>query len=315
MISIIVPVYNVEKYLNLCIDSIKAQTYSDWELILIDDGSSDSSGSICDSYAALDERIKCIHKSNGGVTAARKAGWEVSTGEWIAFVDSDDTLPHDSLEILFRETTKTKTDIVEGYHYYKKNVPNICTIDEYRNYLLKGVGIVSVAVWGKLFRRDLINSWCFDIPREILRGEDWIMNIRISFLSDSKPVLIPNKVYNYRDNVTGLSHVCIKNIDLEYAFFKTWRDSIPKQANYSSSIVRIAILMYIGVCVQDLKNVNVINSSFASEIRNLVKKEKYNLKLHQTILLYSKNKFLRVYSWYLHILKEKMLNRVKIWRQ
>lgn len=94
-ISVIVPVYNTEKYLHRCIDSILAQTFTDFELLLIDDGSKDSSGKICDEYAAKDSRVRVFHKENGGVSSARNLGLDNAQGEWIAFVDSDDqTLPN-----------------------------------------------------------------------------------------------------------------------------------------------------------------------------------------------------------------------------
>ena len=89
-ISIIVPVYNAEQWLERCIDSIVAQTYADWELLLIDDGSTDCSGAICDRYAASDPRIQAFHKPNGGVSSARNLGLDHAQGEWITFVDSDD---------------------------------------------------------------------------------------------------------------------------------------------------------------------------------------------------------------------------------
>ena len=89
-ISIIIPVYKAEKYINRCVDSILAQTFTDWELLLINDGSPDNSSSICDLYAARDSRIKVFHKENGGVSSARNLGLEKATGEWITFVDSDD---------------------------------------------------------------------------------------------------------------------------------------------------------------------------------------------------------------------------------
>ena len=309
-ISIVIPVYNVEQYIKSCVNSILAQTYADWELILIDDGSSDSSGYICDSFAIIDERIKCIHKQNGGVTEARRSGWEISTGEWITFVDEDDTLPNNSLEVLYNETIKTETDIVEAYHYIRHELPQIDSIDDYRSYLLKGVGFVSVAVWGKLFRKAIINTWCFDIPRDIVRGEDWIMNIRIAFLSRKKPILLQQKVYNYRDNITSLSHTYKKNIDLEYAFFKVWRDSIPYNHNtYNLDIFKIAVSMFVGVCVQDLRNTKVIDSPFAKSIRDMNKGDEYSLMLHQRILLNSKCKWLRVYTWKMYILKEKIFNK------
>ena len=90
LVSIIVPVYNVEQYLRRCIESILSQTYHNFELILVDDGSTDSSGAICDEYALADERIHVIHKPNGGVSSARNAGIDTAKGEYILFVDSDD---------------------------------------------------------------------------------------------------------------------------------------------------------------------------------------------------------------------------------
>ena len=89
-ISVNIPVYNTEKYLHRCIDSVLAQTYQDLELLLIDDGSKDSSGAICDEYAAQDARVKVFHKENGGVSSARNVGLDHAQGEWITFVDSDD---------------------------------------------------------------------------------------------------------------------------------------------------------------------------------------------------------------------------------
>ncbi|MDR3314701.1 MAG: glycosyltransferase, partial [Oscillospiraceae bacterium] len=90
LISVIVPVYNVEPYLPKCLDSIVSQTYANLEIILVDDGSTDASGSICDAYAAKDERVRVIHQANGGVAAARNAGLDAAVGEYIQFVDSDD---------------------------------------------------------------------------------------------------------------------------------------------------------------------------------------------------------------------------------
>ena len=92
-ISIIVPVYNSEKTLNRCVDSILSQTFQDWELLLIDDGSTDRSGKLCDEYALKDQRIKVFHKKNGGVSSARNIGLDHAKGEWITFIDSDDEIP------------------------------------------------------------------------------------------------------------------------------------------------------------------------------------------------------------------------------
>lgn len=99
-ISVIVPVYNVEKFLRRCIDSILAQTFTDFELLLIDDGSKDKSGEICDEYAAKDARIRVFHKQNGGVSSARNLGIDKAQGEWVYFVDSDDWIEIETLSIV-----------------------------------------------------------------------------------------------------------------------------------------------------------------------------------------------------------------------
>ena len=111
-ISVIVPVYNVERYLKRCIESIINQTYKDLEIILVDDGSTDSSGNICDEYKKIDKRISVIHKKNGGLSDARNEGLKVVTGTYIAFVDSDDFLDLDMYEYMQKNIEKENADIV-----------------------------------------------------------------------------------------------------------------------------------------------------------------------------------------------------------
>jgi len=115
MISIIVPVYNMELYIRRCIESIITQSYRDWELILVDDGSYDRSGKICDEYAMKDERIRAFHKKNGGVSSARNMGLEKANGEWVSFVDADDYLDSDTLDKLFRYACYEFDCVIGGY--------------------------------------------------------------------------------------------------------------------------------------------------------------------------------------------------------
>lgn len=112
IISVIVPVYNVEKYLNRCVDSILRQTLSDIEIILVDDGSTDQSGNICDTYAEKDSRIQVIHKENGGLSSARNCGIEKAQSPYIGFIDSDDYIAEDMYEVLFNEIVCEEADIV-----------------------------------------------------------------------------------------------------------------------------------------------------------------------------------------------------------
>lgn len=111
-ISIIVPVYKVEQYLRRCLDSIVAQTFTDWECILIDDGSPDNSGVICDEYVAKDNRFHVIHKENKGVSAARNAGLDAARGEWIGFVDSDDWIEPKTYETALNSVVCENADVI-----------------------------------------------------------------------------------------------------------------------------------------------------------------------------------------------------------
>lgn len=111
LISVIVPVYNVERYLEKCIESIRNQTYQNLEIILSDDGSTDHCPAICDHYATVDSRIRVIHKKNGGLSEARNAGIEVATGAWYAFIDSDDSLAPDTVERLYSAATENQCQI------------------------------------------------------------------------------------------------------------------------------------------------------------------------------------------------------------
>ena len=111
LISIIIPVYKVEKYIYKCIDSVLNQTYKNLEIILVDDGSPDKCPEICEEYAKKDNRIKIIHKKNGGLSDARNAGLKVATGKYIGFVDSDDYIEKDMYQVLYNNIIKTNSDI------------------------------------------------------------------------------------------------------------------------------------------------------------------------------------------------------------
>ena len=112
LITVIVPVYNIEPYIERCIQSILHQTWENWELVLVDDGSEDSSGKICDKYAQKEQRINVIHKKNGGQSSARNTALEISNGEWIFFVDGDDYIASDTLEYLWKFATEKQCDFV-----------------------------------------------------------------------------------------------------------------------------------------------------------------------------------------------------------
>ena len=169
IISVIVPVYNVEKYLRKCIESILDQTYTNLEIILVDDGSPDNCGRICDEYAGRDSRVIVIHKENGGQSSARNAGLDIAEGEYIAFLDSDDYMDTECLSKLYSYMTENNLEISacnyarysESYDFINLNEKrnNDIIIDgteaQRRIWYAKGI---SIAPWGKLYRRTLWND-------------------------------------------------------------------------------------------------------------------------------------------------------------
>ena len=183
-ISVIVPVYNVERYLARCIDSILAQTFMDFELILIDDGSPDNSGRICDEYAAKDARIRVFHQENGGVSSARNHGIDAALGEYVCFVDSDDLILPTYLETLFETITENDADIATcGYitSYYKngqvikQETREPAITGTYSNFGKPLIELQSPAMYSTpfnhLFRKEIIKASNITFP-PIRRGED-----------------------------------------------------------------------------------------------------------------------------------------------
>ncbi|WP_022772777.1 glycosyltransferase family 2 protein [Butyrivibrio sp. AE2015] len=188
MISIIVPVYNVENYARKCIESLISQTYKDIEIILVDDGSTDSSGAICDEYAQKDNRIKVIHKENGGLSDARNAGLDIASGDYIGFVDSDDYIDEhmyghlydilvdnnadmsvcDFLEVSDTDDAKdaqseSKIEIIEDKDVYK---------------LVTSFNTADITAWNKLYKRDIFSDYRFEKGR--LHEDQWAIPYVVS---------------------------------------------------------------------------------------------------------------------------------------
>ena len=207
VISVIVPVYNTEKYLDECIQSILSQTFTDFELLLVDDGSTDGSGNICDKYAIQDERVKVFHQENQGVTSARRKGLENAKGEYVCFVDSDDTITVDALEILL-DKMDGKIDVVVS----DSNFERIITGIDFLNYLL--VCELPVSLWGKLYKKTIFqNTDIMNIKREIYMGEDYLANMKIALCANSVYCL-SKSIYQYRDTPLSVSHT--RQYSLEY---------------------------------------------------------------------------------------------------
>lgn len=218
MISIIVPVYNVEAYLKQCLDSIRTQTYKNFEVILVDDGSTDLCGKICDDYSKQDGRFKVVHKKNGGLMDAWKNGLEYANSDLIMFVDSDDWVEKNILEILYNEYLQTMADIVccsfvhsfkdkeipddhnvkPGYYDKKKMESNIFPV-----LINDGVPLsrgVRICRWAKLIKKELLIRNLFWTDNRITIGEDLNIMFPVIMEASSIDILPKQYLYHYRAN-------------------------------------------------------------------------------------------------------------------
>lgn len=204
MVSVIVPLYNAEKWLKLCVKSIIQQTYRDLEILLIDDGSTDSSLKLCDRFQKKDNRIRVIHKSNGGVSVARNIGLESAEGEYLCFVDADDYLPPNAIEIMVDKMVEEELDYCNGALYCINPVHNlrfkeIHEVITWKSDVDKWCDFLDQQEWGpcaKLFRKSIIEKNCIRFPIGIKYGEDTIFVSKYLYYCD-KVMTIDENLYYY----------------------------------------------------------------------------------------------------------------------
>ena len=298
-ISVIVPVYNTERYLHCCIDSILNQTFTDFELLLIDDGSKDNSGKICDEYAVKDSRIRVFHKENGGVSSARNIGIDNAKGEWITFVDSDDFIDSTMLETLYFSINDN--DLVLSYgkivgeieeeKYSKGLITNLNFSELFTIYNMHK----RTSPWGKLYKSEKIaNKIRFCEGMHI--GEDALF--LYSYMILAKKILVSDyKGYNYRAEVEGSLTKKINSVESELLGYNKIRKIIDelvknKQMNavaignikwlVATYVRRVLNSLYHNELKRDermdlLSKVNV--ETYIKYIRNISKKEKILLFL------------------------------------
>lgn len=215
-ISVIVPVYNAERWLRRCIDSILAQTFTDFELLLIDDGSTDGSGLICDEYAKRDPRVRVFHKPNGGVSSARRIGLENAGGQWIGFVDADDYIDSDTIESMF-ECIKPDCDIIVFEHNLNAELGK-------EQYAEKLFNFSWWPIWGKLFKRGILNPEIIDIPKDYVVGEDFFVNLKSIKNLNGKVVCKAIKKYHYNiDNPGSANKIFQRTYEYELSMIKEAR--------------------------------------------------------------------------------------------
>lgn len=235
-ISVVVPVYNVQEYLKSCINSILAQTLSDIEIILVDDGSKDESGRICDDYQKLDERISVIHQPNGGLIRARAAGVRMAVSEWVCFVDSDDMIAPDALERMYSYISDNIDLVV-----FENQIDTTYNAQEYVQLLFK---FQSLTIWGKLFRRHLFNDYVLSLPSKFQVGEDFLYQLRILCGVSRKIRICSEKKYIYNtSNINSVQRVLKKTYDYEMGLLNEVA-SIMERMQSTDKCVKIAYLKW-----------------------------------------------------------------------
>lgn len=308
LISIIVPVYNVEEYITKCLDSICEQTYKNIEIILVDDGSTDKSGSICDEYSNRDKRIKVIHKDNTGVSDSRNKGLDIANGDFIGFVDSDDWIDCDMYRILYEALKANQADI------------SICGYAEMRNNELKHSFYTDTSIiynnmqaieelvkensfgdylWNKLFYKKLFDTIEFPLGRTM---EDKATMYKI-FDQCNSIVYLSDILYYYRKNQDGIcSNITLTN---RYGNYKAESERYIYLSNKYPGIESLLItkfinssLMFCRMACYDVKNklirseLSVIRTLYIKNIKKIVKSDTRKLnKILVFVFIFSRKLF------------------------
>lgn len=229
-ISVVIPIYNKEKYVEACFESLLKQDFDGFEIVAVDDGSTDRSGEICDQIAQTDRRIRVIHTENGGVTAARRKGVEEALGHYILFVDADDELLPHAIKTLYDAIEETQADEVVGvYRTQKGHIGDsgrrgwqdpFTMVDD-----LLAVRNPFCILWGVIFRKQLLDG-CLTTPREVIEREDILMQIKC-LVKRPKVFFIADHVYLYNEDMPndrrmGLDRIIIHDRELERTLRPEW---------------------------------------------------------------------------------------------
>ena len=310
-VSIIVPVYGVEKYLDRCVESLVKQTLTDIEIILVDDGSPDNCPRMCDDWAHRDSRIKVIHKSNAGQGFARNSGIEIATGEYIAFVDSDDYMEPDTYATLYSEAINNGYDAVfNGYAYHNPDGSVVnkaisdrtyCGPDAIKQYisdLLIDDDIV-VSVCMGIYRSQIINKHSISFLSERrLYSEDLLFNLDFVH-SVSSIRCLPKAFYHYCFNGQSFS-ITIDNNKIN-SCFNLYAHIIKKLETFNmSNLNQIAMIYLLNQMVVILKNIMLANSSLSE-------------KRLATNIIFDFSDWKQIYTSLKHVDNISMLKQILLW--
>lgn len=293
-LSIIIPVYNTKSYLSTCLDSILKQDWTDYEIILVEDGSSDGSSSLCDEYAAQHNHIRCYHQTNSGHTAARQQGFRLSRGEYVTFVDSDDWVASNMYTRMCQAAMDTHADILHcNYIAAMPDKEITCsspfpagfydkqrlTLEVYPNMIYSGTFFVygiAPSMCNKIFRRTLLEKHLLRVPHEVVVGEDGLASYSC-MLEASSIYFFDEAFYYYRSNAESITHHTMdaKRLYENHIMFDTYRHIIDtvqypyleKQLNYFFAYQ--TLLTFIPAFKHILENSSDFRQTFYDECSNI----------------------------------------------
>ncbi len=313
LISVIVPVYNVVDYLERCVNSILAQTYTQFELIIVDDGSTDGSEDLCDVLATRDSRIICIHKENGGLSSARNAALDISKGEYITFVDSDDMIAPNALEVLIQRALTSDSDIVLTDSYFsfsdKDSAPKTFLIKEEKNQdniqALQEVLCKSTRweAWGHLFKSSLWSIIRF--PQGKLYED--LATIPYVILSADKVTSLSTAIYYYFQRPGSIMRQSEQKVSLDLCYVtRTLIDCFKGAINDPKALSNICSGLLMELCSRtDLAAQNINNNQeFVASARKILKRH---------ILLFLRSDYYSLKQKVYYTLESLGLHRVIYW--
>ena len=296
LISVIVPVYNVDKYLDRCVKSIVDQSYSNLEIILVDDGSTDSSSTLCDQWKNIDDRIVVVHKQNGGLSSARNAGIDIATGKYFIFIDSDDFVHHEMFNILLNAMLKNQSDMVFcDFQMFSddKEISFDSIIDNIKYDNFKSIDLINrwydskevlyTVSWNKIYRRELFDSIRY--PNGKLH-EDEFTTYKLVLKSKNVTFVNEKLYFYYQRNSSITGQLSEKRLDV--------LDAYKERINYSNAISNTffinSCIAYLDLIINYYYKFNMQNNKKVSKYLNNTFKKEYK-KVRLLIGMSVKKKF------------------------
>lgn len=269
LISVIIPVYNIEAYIAECVESIMNQTYQNLQIILVDDGSDDGSGAICNQYADLDQRIEVIHQPNKGLVSARKSGLKRAKGDYIGFVDGDDYIETEMYERLLEEMQKSNADFIHSGHIkngeawipYKRKTLYLSEAEEKERIIRTAIfgreSYFAPSIWSKLFKARIIKDCYSQVPDSAQYGED-LISLCICIDRCDKVVLLDEAYYHYRyrgESITNEKN--LKSLENVFRYYGNVCDVLTKYKCYEE----LKNLIMENVCANILRKVKAVSGN------------------------------------------------------